>query len=170
MFLLNEKLFSGPLKVFQVPMSWFRGVSAFLNNFIGGAGLKLSKPTTPSPDAPVEMSLDEEFVKDLAREAHDPDKLGQGTGANATPTTQAEPAMADQFAELAGIAAFSGIAKDTKTWTADSGHPLEVVLFTRVFRSTGSGRALMGRTFRFSPNGRLMSVSAENVAYRFQGS
>jgi hypothetical protein len=181
MFILDEKLFSGTMKVFQLPMSWFRSVSAFLNNFIGGPGLKLSKPMNPSPSDPVEMSLDEEFVKELAQDCFtagsgvditdgaisiDSDNLGEGTGATDTPTDASSGTAADESAQQSTPAYPT---KDTTTWQAGvTGKPLSLFVLTRFYKPSGnySSRFFLGRVLTFAPNGRLISMSAETMAYR----
>lgn len=163
--ILREKFPKG-MKVFQIPLSWFRRVTAWINNFGAGKGVKVFRPEEPSPAAPVLVSIDEEWLDAKIRNSTlNPDNLGPGTGAGEPPVETGQPSATDETADIHALN--NDFALDAGTWEADSTHaPLQLTVFTRVFEANGFYYALAGRTLEFSPNGRLLSVSAENIAYR----
>ncbi len=63
---LQEKFQAGT-KVFQIPLEWFRKVTAWINNFCPGTGMRMTRPSFPKESAPVEMSIDEEWLDERIR-------------------------------------------------------------------------------------------------------
>lgn len=61
MFLLTEEFKAG-MKIFQIPLKWYRKVTAFLNHFIGTNGISVKCPPEPSGSDPVEIGLDKEWL------------------------------------------------------------------------------------------------------------
>lgn len=164
------------MRIFQIPLSWFRRVTAWLNNFCGGTGIDVSHPSDPSDVSPVMVSIDREWLRDeIKNNTIDPDHLGAGTGADATATDAASGTAANEsgnaYDSSETYAQHYGISLDQTTWQADmTKKPLEVFMFSRFFRPSGNvaARFLCGRKFTFAPNGRLLSVSAEIAAYRIR--
>lgn len=62
MFRLTETFPNG-IKIFSIPLSWFRKVTNYLNNLVGGEFIEITSPSQPSGSAPVEISLDYENLK-----------------------------------------------------------------------------------------------------------
>lgn len=168
------------MKIFQIPLSWFRRVTAWINNFCGGPGITVTHPTDPSDVSPVMVSIDREWLKDEIRSnatsltagdgiditndviAIDPDNLGKGTGENATATDTVSLTAATE-----GGTGYPSL--DSLTWMADTTQtPLTLFCITRFYDPGGnlSARYLLGRTLTFSPNGRLLEMSAENRVYK----
>lgn len=169
------------MKIFQIPLSWFRKVTAWLNNFCGGTGIDVTHPTDPSDVSPVMVSIDEEWLDDKIRSnatsltagdgiditggviSIDPDELGKGTGENATATDTVSLTEATESGT--GYPSLDS----SKTWKADTTHtPLTLFCITRFYNPGGnvSARYLLGRTLTFSPNGRLLEMSAETRVYK----
>lgn len=202
---LSEKFPAG-MKVFQIPLQWFRKVTAWINNFCGGPGIRMTRPSFPKESAPVEISIDEEWLDERIRGAAgaytagngvtisqakqvsakvkanggvkvdsdglqiDPDHLGEGTGADATPADGSAPAETTDAMSDTGVSpAFS---LDQTAWAADSTMaPLSVMVVSRFYNPANHGantpyRYLVCRTLSISPNGRVMALSAENAVYK----
>lgn len=160
------------MKIFQIPLSWFRKVTAWLNNFCGGTGILVTHPTDPSDVSPVMVSIDREWLKDeIKNNTIDSDHLGKGTGASATATSSGATATDEGSFTDATVTPNVAITKNTTAWTADvTKTPLELFVFSRYYRPQGTSayRYLMGRKLTFSPNGRLLEMSGETVIYRIK--
>ena len=67
MFSVREKFPAG-MKFFQIPLSWFRAVSAWINNFSAGTGIRFTAPSAPSGNNPVVVSIDEDYLRSKVAE------------------------------------------------------------------------------------------------------
>lgn len=165
---LPNKFPSG-MKVFQIPLQWFRDVTHFINGVAGGSCIEVERPQSLSEGVPVLISLDEEMLAEKVAEAVPPapngDNLGEGTGAGKTPIALSTGTAATETSP----SDTSGITTLTETfWNADSGTPCKVLVFTKLKKSSGAyatTQYLFGRYMEISPNGRIMSIGAEEVVY-----
>lgn len=66
MFSVRDNFPDG-MKITQIPLSWFRAVSAFLNNLASGTGIKIDKPSSPSPESPTVFSVNDDYVAAAVR-------------------------------------------------------------------------------------------------------
>ena len=185
------------MKIFQIPLSWFRRVTAWLNNFCGGTGINVTHPSDPSDVSPVMVSIDREWLKDEIKAnatsltagdgiditnnevsvkaktnggitvdsndgvSIDSDHLGEGTSVNTATDTVSLTAATESGSGYPSL--------DPTTWKADTTQAsLTLFCITRFYDPGGnlSARYLLGRTLTFSPNGRLLEMSAENRVYK----
>ncbi len=172
MFLLDEKLFSSGLKLFQIPSSWFRSVSAFLNSIHGENGVKVEKPTSPSADNPVTLSIDEDWLDEkldhsldekLIPEADatnvDTSKTNDGGKAGIEDTTRAAVS-----GESLAQAAAAVTAEQGGTWTAggaDGCIGYEIARIKPFMVSTAKYGKVFLRKRIYNHNGQLVSQGPE---------
>lgn len=152
---LHNKFPSG-MKVFQIPLQWFRDVTNFVNGVAGGNCVEVTRPQALAEGVPIVIGIDEEAIAD---------NLGEGTGADETPIALSTGTAATETSP----SDTSGITELTETfWNADSGVPCKVLVFTKLKASEGSyatTQYLFGRYMEISPNGRIMAIGREEVVY-----
>lgn len=164
---LSNKFPSG-MKVFQIPLQWFRDVTHFINGVAAGNCIDIQRPQSLEEGVPVIIGIDEEELAEKIADnipELDADHLGEGTGADNAPTELSTGTAASETSP----SDTSGIATLTNTeWEADSGVPCKVLVFTKLKKSAGAyatTQYLFGRYMEISPNGRVMSIGAEEVVY-----
>lgn len=86
MFTLPD-IFRPGLRVFGVPMAWYRKVSMYLTNITAGTGIRITQPGEPSVSAPVKIELDPGVVAALEKIGGD---SSPAAGDSASPTPDAE--------------------------------------------------------------------------------
>lgn len=149
MFTLFTKFQNG-MKIFSIPLSWFRKVTAYLNNICAGTGIKILQPNEPSDSSPVVISVDPAYI-DARIAAHmsgDDNSIGSSAASIDARNTETDTS--------------GTITLETNSWAAGSnGLILHVV--TRSYTTPNASRYhfLMYRELRFSSKGQLLSVSAE---------
>jgi hypothetical protein len=167
-YLTNK--FPNGMKVFQIPLQWFRDVTNFINGVAGGNCVEVARPQSLAEGVPVLIQIDDEELEKKVAEAVsetsiDSDNLGEGTGADQEPTALSTGTQASE----ANPSDTSGITTLTQTfWTADSGKPCKVLIFTKLRKSSGAyatTQYLFGRYMEISPNGRVMAIGKEEVCY-----
>lgn len=167
-YLTNK--FPNGMKVFQIPLQWFRDVTNFINGVAGGNCIDVARPLSLAEGVPVLIQIDdEELEKKVAaavpETSIDSDNLGEGTGANEAPTELSTGTAATETSP----SDTSGITDLTETfWNADSGVPCQVLIFTKLKKSSGAyatTQYLFGRYMEISPNGRVMAIGKEEVCY-----
>lgn len=136
MFNLESNFQSGR-PISQVPASWFNRVASFLNNLVGGYGIKLSKQT----GGPSTIELDPKAITDIIF-----------TDAGESPV---EPGT---------IPASPDITQEAKVlWptqeSVDSGSGCKIDVFYKV-EPDSTGFFLYGATLTFSKSGLLLKVEA----------
>lgn len=166
-YLTNK--FPNGMKVFQIPLQWFRDVTNFINGVAGGNCVEVARPQSLAEGVPVLIQIDDEELEKKVAEAVPPtpngDNLGEGTGADEDPIALSAGTAATETSPSDS----SDITDLTETfWNADSGVPCKVLVFTKLKQSEGSyatTQYLFGRYMEISPNGRIMSIGAEEVVY-----
>lgn len=167
-YLTNK--FPNGMKVFQIPLQWFRDVTNFINGVAGGSCVEVARPQSLAEGVPVLIQIDDEELEKKVAEAVpetsiDSDNLGEGTGADEAPIALSVGTAATETSP----SDTSGITTLTETfWNADSGIPCKVLVFTKLKKSSGAyatTQYLFGRYMKISPNGRIMSIGAEEVCY-----
>ena len=167
MFLLTEEFKAGT-KIFQIPLKWYRKVTAFLNHVTGSNGISVKCPAEPSGSDPVEIGLDKEWFDNF---------LGSGfvKVVKTQATTPAEGTTEDQSSTRYNGATVYGTTEHTNglefktdTWAANNtGTALKLTVFTRIFwnknyTSDGSNYCFaLWREITINPNGTIKSVSDE---------
>lgn len=158
MFVLDEKLFEAGLKIFQIPIEWFRQVSRFLNQLCGGTGIRVSRPSVPSSNAPVEISIDEEW---LDKKIEGPATTSYATPATATASSQPEYLPG-------GSSAVSGLALQTDSFSRGGSNGYKFPVFTRIYYQSGSYAFLVWREVKIGKGGHIDSVSEEKGVRRIR--
>lgn len=149
MFTLRTKFPNG-MKIFAIPLSWFRKVSAYLNNICPGTGMKIEQPGEPSDSSPVIFSIDTDYLDARISSllANDNEKSTQSVDIRNNET------------DTAGT-----MTLETNSWAANNSQNRGVIInmITRFYTTPNTSRYhfLMYRELRFSAKGQLLSVSAE---------
>lgn len=130
-----------------VGAGWFNAVAAFLNNLVGGYGVNVTKPSKPSPSAPVQIDVDPDVIRDIA-----------GGGVSA-------PSETDSIES--GVQTGSGVTLKTDVFTAgnEDGKGATVYLPCRTV-TDGYEADLVFRPFTITADGRIYSIGKETD---FQG-
>lgn len=130
--------FKAGAPISQVPASWFNRVGSFLNNLVGGYGIKLEKNERGASTVSLDAS-----------------QLPKATAS--VPTSPAS--TVDLTTEGEGTDAAASMA-----WSYDGDAGVKITLQTRTcYLHTKSSPVLYGffRTFTFDAKGMLLSVSGE---------
>ena len=53
------------MSIFSIPLSWYKSVTGFLNNFAQGRGIEIEKPDNPCLEAPVKIKVSDEVWQTL---------------------------------------------------------------------------------------------------------
>ena len=121
MFAIRDNFPDG-MKITQIPISWFRAVSAFLNNLAAGTGIRIDKPSTPSTETPTVISVNDEYVAAAVRKyAPRLEVVGSGDGgaADAEDTSESGNPVAPSLAaddDSGGDTLSDGDAIDTTNY------------------------------------------------------
>ena len=131
------------MSVFSIPLSWFRGVTNFMNNFTQGRGIEIELPDNPKIESPVKIKASQEVLDALdsigkLKTVSAPDEIGElasGTEITSSPGTK----KTDSF--TAGAIGGSGISLKVLCRSADDG--ATSVLHFRELIITSDGRIYM---------------------------
>ena len=131
------------MSVFSIPLSWFRGVTNFMNNFTQGRGIEIELPDNPKIESPVKIKVSKEVLEALdsiekLKTVPEPDKITEltsGTESTSSPGTK----KTDSF--TAGAIGESGISLKVLCRSADDG--ATAVLHFRELIITSDGRIYM---------------------------
>lgn len=123
MFTLPD-IFRPGLRVFGVPMAWYRKVSMYLTNITAGTGIRITQPGEPSVSAPVKIELDPGVVAALEKIGGDSSPAA-GDSASPTPdATNVGDENTDGIASATDTTAY--VTGDTAVGqTAGRVHPLD---------------------------------------------
>lgn len=149
MFHLKDNWPSG-MRIFQIPLSWFRKVSGFLNNFIQGEGIEIEKPDNPGLDTPVRIKLSEDALEkldqiDKIKKVSAPEKITPINSGTASGTSM------DDGERIFGSSSDDGIEIFVATRAADSGD--------------GETGKIRFRKFIIAGDGRIYAIDKESAAY-----
>ena len=145
------------MRVFQIPLVWFRKVTAWINNFAPGPGINMTRPLSPSDVAPVEIAVDEEWLE----ETEEPATTSYATPATATASSQTEYLPG-------GSSAINGLALLTDSFSRGGSNGYNIPVFTRIYYQSGSYAYLMWREVKIGKGGRIDSVSEEKGVRRIR--
>lgn len=178
MFVLDEKIFKAGLKFFQIPLSWFVSVSKFLNNLVGGGGIKVDRPTTPGPDSPVEVYIDEDWLNEKVKRAIVPTAdstnvdntqtgdAQQGFDTNGIAASTAAYVSGDSISQAAGR--ITKLGTGVGSWTAGgtNGHKqFEISRIAPFAMTTGANPTryakIFSRLVTRNHNGQVVSIGDE---------
>ena len=174
MFILDEKIFTGGFKLCGLPLKWFRSVSAFLNSLCGENGVKVKKPTNPTVENPVVLSIDEEWLDQHLKDVGASYTAGDGideTSLNGK-VIAVDPDKVVMVLEAEGpditidgnTASGTDEPLDQTTWEAGGTSKLVKAEFTRAKAVTVNNvyyYRLFWRLCTYNPNGTRAAVSAE---------
>jgi len=193
LFSVREKFPSG-MKIFQIPLSWFRSVSAWLNNFSAGTGIKVSVPSAPSGNNPVTVSIDEKYLRAKIAEFSPSPKapsytagdgisiagstisVSEGAAAQTTSLEYTNTTEGYTSGDGKGIVDAQGadvqLTLDPTEWDEADDKGFELYAFTRGRPHTGwiggTYTQLFYRKLTFSPLGRLIRVGPEVGSFLVQ--
>jgi len=165
-FILDEKIFTGGFKLCGLPLKWFRSVSAFLNSLCGENGVKVKKPTSPTVENPVVLSIDEEWLdqylaeKDIETSAPVSTVETDENGVEGIARATAAYVTGDGIAQAAGRVD----PKSSGTWAAGTGKALtryEVSSIAPFYVATTRYAKVFVRKNTYSPSGGLVSQGPE---------
>jgi hypothetical protein len=140
--------FRSRMSVFSIPLSWFKGVTNFVNNLVQGEGIEIEKPDNPKNDTPVRIKLSEQVLNTLKN-------IDELVVTQPPPATNSLPS---------GRVVTKSHANDLSTFTAGEvgGNGIKIHV---VCRSTDDGATagLHFREFTITSDGRIQFIAGENV-------
>ena len=129
--------------VSSVSADWFNKVGGFINALVGGLGIKLVKPQTPSGSAPVCIDIDPATICEI---------VGDGVVAEPSATVDIESGVKES--------AQMSLKADTFTAGNEEGKGAVVYLPCRSV-TDGSEVDFVFRPFKITNDGRIYSIGAE---------
>lgn len=128
--------------VSAVSADWFNKVGGFINALVGGLGIKLIKPQTPSGSAPVQIDVDPDVIRDIVGAA------------------VAEPSATVDIESGVTESAQMSLKEDTFTAGNEEGKGAVVYLPCRSV-TDGAEVDFVFRPFKITNDGRIYSIGAE---------
>lgn len=168
MFTLEQDFRSG-MKIFQIPIRWFRKVTAFLTHLTGGDGIDIHAPPSPDGTAPVQISVDQDWLKDRIREIVPPDTVTDTpVSIVQTDSNNREGIASATAAAVSGDTISTAAARITAssngTWSAGDGRKLvryEIAHIKPFLVGSTKYAKIFIRENTYAPSGRVLSQGGE---------